>query len=496
MCNTSVHVLLNHTLLYNFARVHKDVHDVKDRCMDIEDIINDGRPNNEIVESLRVKNPDIPDWSDILNEYEPNRHAVMDKRQRPDKVRRGRPIEKVSRIPVSLERLTVNRISQFMFALPVKRIYSNADTGNMPDIQKAIEQIYRKVRINSVNIARSKNYFASCEMCTIWFPVDSPNTYYGFNSAKKLKCKVCSPMDGYRLYPFFDEYGDMIAMSIEYTVKTYEGDEVYFETYTDSKHYTWVNGAGRGEWEQTVEDNPIGKIPCIYMNRMRPIWDIANGIRDEIEKTMSRHGDILAYNSAPALKAVGNLINRPARDDARRLYEVEKGGDLSYIQWNQSVDATKFNVDTLLRLWFMLTQMPDISFDNIKAIASGTSGEALKTVLTDSYLKIHEESGPFLEFFDRELNVVKEFLKRLQPSWAKDIDNMEVEQKIVPFTVSDEGTAIANLQKANGGKALMSHLESIQAFGKSADPTKTLDEINKEVERDNEARSIYRESAL
>lgn len=464
--------------------------------MDITDIIYDGRPKSEIIENLRIKNTDIPDWADTLKEYEPALHEVMDKRQRPDKVRKGRPIEKVSRIPVSLEKLTVNRIAQFMFAIPVKRIYSNANDGLMPDIQKAVEQIYKKARINAINIARAKNYFASCEMCTIWFPVDSPNTYYGFNSSKKLKCKVCSPMDGYKLYPFFDEYGDMIAMSIEYTVKTYGGDEVYFETYTATKHYTWRSGTGMDGWVENVEDNTIGKIPCIYMNRMRPVWDIAKGIRNEIEQTMSRHGDILAYNAAPALKAVGNLINRPARNDARRLYEVEKGGDLSYIQWNQSVDATKFNVDTLLRLWFMLTQTPDISFDNIKAIASGTSGETLKTILTDVYLKILDESGAFLEFFDRELNVVKEYLKKLQPSWAADIDKLEVEHKIVPFTVSDESTTITNLQKANGGKALMSHLESIQAYGKSADPTKTLDEINKETEQDNEARSIFRESAL
>lgn len=464
--------------------------------MDIRDIINDSRSNSEIIQNLRIKNTDIPGWNTILKEYEPKFHDVMDRSKRPDKVRRGKPIERVSRIPVSLEELTVNRIAQFMFALPVQRTYSNADTGNLPAIQKAIEQIYKKVRINSLNLARSKNYFASCEMCTIWFPVDADNTYYGFSSKKKLKCKVCSPMDGYRLYPFFDEYGDMIAMSIEYTVNTINGDEVYFETYTDENHYTWVNGAGRAEWEQTVEANAINKIPCIYMNRMRPIWNIANGVRDEIEKTMSRHGDILAYNAAPALKAIGNLVKRPNRDDVRRLYQVEKGGDLSYVQWNQSVDATKFNVDTLLRIWFMLTQMPDISFDNIKAIASGTSGEALKTILTDAYLKVRDESGPFLEFFDRELNVIKEYLKKLQPSWASEIDQLEVEQKIVPFTVSDDGTTITNLQKANGGRPLMSHLESIQAYGKSADPLKTLDEINKEVEKDNEAKSIYRESAI
>ena len=44
-------------------------------------------------------------------------------------------------------------------------------------------------------------------------------------------------MSGYGLYPLFDEYDDMIAMSVEYTATKGTGKSIsYFETYTADKH--------------------------------------------------------------------------------------------------------------------------------------------------------------------------------------------------------------------------------------------------------------------
>ena len=105
-----------------------------------------------------------------------------------------------------------------MFAIIPRRIYHNIE-GNKTrqQIANAIEAIYKNARIGSENIKRGNAYFASCEIFTIWYAVKSPNSLYGFNSQYKLKCKTDSPMDGCKLYPLFDEYGDMLAMSIAYT---------------------------------------------------------------------------------------------------------------------------------------------------------------------------------------------------------------------------------------------------------------------------------------
>jgi hypothetical protein len=81
--------------------------------------------------------------------------------------------------------------------------------------------------------------------------------------------------------------------------------------------------------------------------------------------------------------------------------------------------------------------------------------------------------------------VVKQFLiKMLGDGWRKDIESLQVEIEITPYTISDEKDTISNLYLANGGKPLMSHRESIEAFGQSSDVTKTLEEIREDAVAD------------
>ena len=93
-------------------------------------------------------------------------------------------------------------------------------------------------------------------------------------------------------------------------------------------------------------------------------------------------------------------------------------------------------------------------------------------------LKVKDESGRLLEFYDREVNVVKQFLKlAMGESYAADIDALPVENVITPFPVTDEADTINNLMTANGGAPIMSQRESIERYGQSDDVDKTLQEI-------------------
>ena len=119
-------------------------------------------------------------------------------------------------------------------------------------------------------------------------------------------------------------------------------------------------------------------------------------------------------------------------------------------------------------------------------------------LLTDAHLKVGDESGVWVEFFEREASVVKEFLKFMNTSWANEIDNIEIEHIITPFIQNDETAVIDRLQKANGGKAIMSQLESIQQAGYSNDPQATLEQIQKEEASasQNRVNNIFGESAI
>lgn len=457
---------------------------------EITTILDSTRPVSDIISDLKEKSVDVPEWSKSLKDYDPSRHKIVtDKFSRKDKIKSDGRVEPASRIHLGLEKLLVKRITEFAFAIPVRRVYHNTEENEKrQQITKAIEAIYKYARIDSENIRRGNAYFASCEIFTIWYVVERPNTLYGFNSKYKLKCKTYSPMDGVRLYPLFDEWGDMIAMSFEYKKKIKDKEVPFFETYTADRHYKWKQ-QGEASWIAVTDPERIilKKIPGAYAYRPAPIFHGLEHIREEIEYTLSRNSDVIAYNSAPLLKVTGELVGDEDKGEARRLFRLKNGGDIAYVSWTQAIEALKYHVDTLLKLFFMQAQMPDLSFENMKSL--GNIGfDARQMILSDAHLKIGDESGAWIEFFERECNVIKEFLKMMNTSWADEIDNIEVEHVITPFIQNDEDALINRCMKGNGGKAIFSQLESIEMAGYSNDPKGTLNQIQKEDKADRQAR--------
>lgn len=439
------------------------------------------KPADKLIEELTQKQVAIPKWSVLVKDYEPILHNIVnDKVGRKDKIdKQGHLIGKASRIYIGLEKLLTHRMSEFCFAVPVKRVY-HYDDGNekQKQIAKAIELIYTHARIDTENKKRSLSYFGSCEVLTLWYAVEKKNTLYGFPSSFKLKCKTFSPMDGCELYPLFDDYGDMIAMSYKYKVTISNNDIYYFETFTANKHIKWRQDGTA--WIQEQEENiSIQKIPAIYNWRNKPVYDGLSYLREEIEYTLSRNSDIIAYNAAPVLKVSGEIQGVEEKGEARRVYRLENGGDVSYVSWTQSIEAMKYQVDSMLKLFWTQAQMPDISFEAMKGL--GNIGyDARQTLLTDAHLKVGDESGAWIEFFEREANVIKAFLKEMNTQWASEIDNVEIEHIITPFIQNDEKAEIDKWVNACGGKSVVSQLEAIKYLGFSSDAEKTLQQIQEE----------------
>lgn len=456
----------------------------------IEQIFEAERSADNIINDLREKSVCIQDdWSVLVNDYEPKKHGIVtDVTNRKDKIHGNGKVDKAARIYVGLEKLLVSRMTEFMCAIPVKRVYQNIDDNpTRQEIAKAIEAIYKYARINAENIKRIRAYFASCEVFTIWYTVKQDNTLYGFNSKYKLKCKTYSPMDGVKLYPYMDALGDMLAMSFEYSVKNGNEMETYFETYTADRHYKWKQQGMGWKAEIDGEEIVIHKIPGVYAWRPAPIYDGLTVIREEIEYTLSRNSDTIAYNAAPVLKVVGALQGEEHKGSAQRIFRVENGGDVAYVAWQQAIEAVKYHVSELLKMYWTQSQMPDVSFDNMATLGS-IGYDARQTLFTDAHLKVGDEKGVLEEAFERETNVIKAFLKEMNTAWASEIDNVEVEHIISPFIQNDEKAEIDKWMAASGGKPVMSQLEAITNLGLSDDPAGTLEQINKESAEESAAR--------
>lgn len=451
--------------------------------MDVKQMLSGDYNISDVINELKKKDVDVKCWGDLRKDYEPTEHEIVtDLVGRKDKTRKDGTVDKASRIHIGLEKLLVSRMVDFMFALPVKRVYGGiGDNKTREEISKAIELIYKHARVDTENIKRGISYFASCEFFTMWYVVESPNELYGFKSKYKLKCKTYSPMDGVSLYPLFDEKEDMIAMSFEYQKTIDRKTVTYFETFTADKHYRWKSD--NGEWSEDLQQGgePISilKIPGVYGMRKQPIYHGLTHLRKEIEYTLSRNSDIIAYNAAPVLKVAGGIQGEETKGETQRVFRVENGGDVSYVSWAQSIEATKYQVEKMLSLFFMQSQMPDISFEKMASLGN-VGYDARQMMLTDAHLKVGEESGEWIEYLEREFNVVKAFLKEMNKSWTSEIDKVTAEHVISPFVQNDENAKINMLQKACGGKAVMSQKEAIEMLGITSNAEETLKEIQAE----------------
>ena len=479
--------------------------------MDIQELIRRAGNGENVIGDFSAKSVTVPPWYELEKEYNPQMHPVMDKSEYPDitiyeeqdsdsmtdefgqpkKIKVAVGVEKVSRVTYALQSLAVKRTTELCFGIPVKRQY-NPQNDRQKEISNYIEKIFDKNHIDTVNIERGRMLFASCEIMTLWYGVKQKNDAYGFNSELKVRCVTYSPMQGDQLYPLFDEMGDLVALSVAYKRKVENEEVSYFDTYTAEKHIRWSNekedkSAVGPQSEMRVvlnEDINIGKIPAVYMYRPTPVWENTSWIVYEMEWAVSRNGNYLRKNSRPILMAAVSeelqFGKSPATDQAfRDIVQYPAGSDLKYVTWPGAVDNLKFYIYELRQMFFTQLQLPDWSYENMKT--SPMSGEARKQLFIDCHLKVKDESGRWLEFFDREVNVIKAFLKIMLPEeWAKDIDELPVKNVISPFTITSDADNVAILVNATGGKQLMSQETAVAKLGMVDDSADELTKIRAE----------------
>jgi len=457
--------------------------------MTIEEILNDPQMTAaQKVAALKEKIISVPAWGGaygLVQQFDPKKHPVMNKKLYPD-VLTDKGWERVTRVTCDLQRLATKRMTELVCGIAPKRIY-RPENDKQKKIAEYIEKIFDRNRIDSVNVERCNMLFGGCEVMTLWYAVEQPNKLYGFNSKLKFRCRNFSPMLGDSLYPLFDEYGDMIAMSVGYKRRVEKKQVDFLDCYTAEKHIKFSNE--NGEWAEVEnEDITVGKIPAVYMYRPTPIYeDTANTVY-EIEWALSRNGNYLRKNSKPLFVVFADEVikygdEKDENEEFKAVMQYPKGSTAQYVTWQQAIENLKFYVEELRQMFFTQLQLPDWSYEKMSQQA--LSGESRKQLFIDAQMKVKDESGRLLEGFDREINVVKAFLKTVLPEdWHDDIDALPVETKITPFSITDTKETVETLMTANGNQPIMSQRESIEEFGHSDDVDATLREIQEQQKAD------------
>lgn len=434
----------------------------------------------EVIKALKEKAFCPPAWGDLVKEYDPTKHPVMDKARYPDPVSGDGTVIPASRVTFALQKLAVDRTTEITFGLPAKRNYHLDETNpRQVKVREYLESILQAARIDTLNIDRSRLLYASCEFATLWYAVPTPTTYGGQAFSQKLRTRTFSPMQGEEIYPLFDETGDLVALTIE--THSEDRSSTTTDSYTATRHLRWETH--HSEPVRTIDEEiELGKIPLVYMVRPLPVWEHTSPIVYEMEWTESRNGNYITQNAKPLLGVFADhqipFGSDPTASDPNQglgIFQFPQGGRVEYITWQQATESIKYHIEQLRENFFTTLQLPDWSYSNMKT--APMSGEARKQLFIDAHLKARRESGAWTEALEREISLLKGYLRLWLPDdWATDIEAVTVDYELQPFAISEERERITNIATAKGA-GILSTREAVKQLGWVRDIDQEMEQL-------------------
>jgi SPP1 family phage portal protein len=455
----------------------------------------------ELVDKIKKSRPDpLPDITTIKNQLEPKNHDVMDETKRPNKkvkvdmdsgtetatysdgsetAEKGTKIEQVARIAIAIQKLIVKRAVSFSFGNPISLNYEPLSEAEKT-VLNGIKKILIKNKETSLNRKIARVMYSTTEVAEYWYPIEDKNTkaLYGFDSNYKLRAAVFSTLKGDKLFPTFDDFGDMIAFSREFTKKVDDKDIIFFETYTDSQHFMW-NITDKKAVEGFPKKIELGKIPIVYGKQEQTEWEDVQSLIDRLEKLLSNFADTNDYHASPKIFIKGQLVGFGRKGEAGSIIEGDRDSDAKYLSWQQAPEAVKLEIETLLNLIYSLTQTPNLSFESVKGLGN-ISGRALKLLFLDAHLKVQEKQEVLSEYLTRRLNLIKAFIGMFNSGLKATCDSMDIEPEIVPFMIDDEETKVDILVAATGGKPILSQKTAVGQLNYTNDSEREYELIKEE----------------
>jgi SPP1 family phage portal protein len=422
------------------------------------------------IKILKFNAPDL-DVESYKKQYNVKGHNVLDTTKRQDKLVKvddgESRTEKVGRIPISFQKKIVSASTSFAFGNPVE-LHAEPVSENEKSIVSALNIIMDDNKIDSFNRRMCKDILRCTQFAEIWYISEGKESSneYGFDSKFKIRVMPLSPWDGNKLYPYFDEKRDLIAFSRAFSFKGIDGKLTeYFETYTDEETVIWSKLPGGGGFaELSRTENAIGKIPVIFGKDENVDWADVELLIERLEFLLSNFADTNDYHASPKIFIQGNIQGFAKKGETGAILQGDLGSTAQYLSWDHAPESIRLEIDTLFKLIYSLTQTPDISFESVKGLGN-VSGIALKMLFLDAHLKVQDKREIFDDYLQRRINVVKSFIGVMNTKFTKDVQNLRIKPKIVPFFINDEKQKIENLLAANGGQALMSQKLSMAQSG-------------------------------
>lgn len=474
--------------------------------MTLEEIFKQGTADEVVSELKNHRITAQPNVEQAKKALDPKLHDINDKIIRPDKrvkidggndsgdkvIDTGEDsgnyrTEKVARIAVALQKLIVGRAAAFCFGNPVA-YKATPETDGERVVLKALERILKDNKTTSKNRKIARAIFGYKECAELWYVQEKakPHNTYGFLTKSKLRCALFSPMFGDTLYPYFDGAGDLVAFSRSYSrIDSDKKRFDYFETYTDTEHWLWVNeGSGYKIVDGFPKKVAIGKIPIVYGYQEYFETQDVDSLIDRLEKLLSNFADTNDYHASPKIFTTGEIVGFAKKGESGAIIQGEEGATAQYLSWQNAPESVKLEIETLLKMIYTISQTPDISFESVKGLGA-ISGIALKLLFMDAHLKVQDKKEVFDDYLQRRVNVIKAFIGQFNTELEEDAEMLEVEPEITPYMLTNELDEINMWLAANGNKPLVSQKASVKGANLTQDPEKDFEQIQEEASSEN-----------
>ena len=443
--------------------------------------------------------------SKLRDDWNPDRHEIMIDKEKYPKIKIVTEKEKQVwdektqaniTIPAQIKEVEPNRIT-IPLEQDIVNIHTAFTVGTEPEIKcnpndsekglfDALKSVLKKNKIKYQNRKIVRAWLSEQEVAEYWYVAKDDGFWAKLKAridkifgkekpSHKLKSVIWSPFRGDRLYPFYDDAGDMIAFSREYKKRDITGAETdCFMCITSERVYNWSSKNG---WQEDGSFcHKFKKLPVIYSYRSEALCEKIRTIRVRLEKLLSGYADCIDYHFFPILMLFGDVQNFSGEQKNRVVELTGDGANAAYLTCNQASDPVNVELDTYFNQAYALTNTPRISFDQLKGTGSALSGVAFRYVFMGAHMAVQNHAEELGMFMQRRVNFLVSALGTVNSSLESASETIDVEVEIVPYIIDNIDDKVKTAVSAVQG-GVWSQRDGIIFAGNAARVDETIKEI-------------------
>lgn len=442
----------------------------------------------EKIAYLKNNGLELPNIEQFNSEWDETKHRIMtDLYNYPDRIveyeytdqegnkKEGKRTEKINRIPLAYQKEIVANAVTFLYANPVKYTNNLDDAGMYDAYLKILDK--EKVIFMDREIAKSNGRFTQC--AELWWVSEEPNNFYGFPSQFRLKMNVLTP-DKNKMYPYFNEQGDMVAFLREYE-KRIEGQKVkYYEIYT-AERIAILRDENGGIALVSENQNSIGKIPIVFYQFENVEWSKAQKAIERLEEIASDTGEVNKKFSAPILALTGEVTGSFSKDKTGKVLQLKgENATADFVQPPNASESLSNEKEDLESIIYKMTNSVNISPDALQGLGNMLATENAAFLFMLPHLKVMDKMAVYVPALKRRMSIVKSFLQLMNTSFRN--SDLDAEPVITPYIINNEAAFYRMLMEVNGNQPLFSQKTTMERAGVK-DVEQELEEISVEMEK-------------